>query len=190
MPSRSQPHRSRYTATANAATTGAEQAHHTARRKGPGFARRAQNTHWHLPRPCETASPLLCRPGPCFGCWDFVVCWRSFYGPGKPQRATDRHAPFLRQVTILSGTEFGFTLGTPIALHVPNQNVRKRDYSEMLVIPRPGHADYTYQVSLVVRPPSPPCAHAHPCAHNSKCVPGGTMAFFCYCCAAQVRTPG
>jgi len=55
------------------------------------------------------------------------------------------------QVTIMSGTEFGYTLGTPIALHVPNRNVRKRDYSEMLVIPRPGHADYTYQLKYGLR---------------------------------------
>ena len=51
----------------------------------------------------------------------------------------------------MSGTEFGYTLGTPIALHVPNRNVRKRDYSEMLVIPRPGHADYTYQLKYGLR---------------------------------------
>lgn len=51
----------------------------------------------------------------------------------------------------MSGTEFGYTLGTPVALHVPNRNVRKRDYSEMLVIPRPGHADYTYQLKYGLR---------------------------------------
>merc|ERR1711871_1048507 len=45
----------------------------------------------------------------------------------------------------MSGTERGVTLGTPIALFVPNTNVRPGDYKEMSKVPRPGHADYTYQ---------------------------------------------
>jgi chorismate synthase len=43
----------------------------------------------------------------------------------------------------MSGTERGVTLGTPIALFVPNENVRPQDYKEMDAVPRPGHADYT-----------------------------------------------
>ena len=39
----------------------------------------------------------------------------------------------------------GRTLGTPIGLFVPNQNVRPKDYKEMAQVPRPGHADYAYQ---------------------------------------------
>ena len=54
-------------------------------------------------------------------------------------------------MTILSGTEHGRTLGTPVALFVPNQNVRPRDYAEMSLVPRPGHADYTYQAKYGVR---------------------------------------
>merc|ERR1711972_1227230 len=54
-------------------------------------------------------------------------------------------------VTILSGTENGKTLGTPIALLVRNQDQRKFDYATTDVAPRPGHADYT-------RCPHPPTA--------------------------------
>ncbi|KUF98663.1 Ankyrin repeat [Phytophthora nicotianae] len=54
-------------------------------------------------------------------------------------------------VTIMSGTEKGFTLGTPLALFVPNENVRPKDYKEMDLVPRPGHADYTYQMKYGTR---------------------------------------
>jgi len=47
-------------------------------------------------------------------------------------------------VTILSGTEFGITLGTPIGLSVPNEDQRPGDYSDMSNTPRPSHADLTY----------------------------------------------
>jgi len=54
-------------------------------------------------------------------------------------------------VTILSGTEFGITLGTPIGLSVPNEDQRPGDYSSMSQIPRPSHADYTYQEKYGVK---------------------------------------
>ncbi|OMH84408.1 Chorismate synthase [Zancudomyces culisetae] len=47
-------------------------------------------------------------------------------------------------VTILSGTEKGYTLGTPIGLMVPNKDQRPGDYSETDLYPRPSHADWTY----------------------------------------------
>lgn len=49
-------------------------------------------------------------------------------------------------VKILSGTEDGLTLGTPIGLLVPNENRRPVDYANMMNIPRPGHADYSYHM--------------------------------------------
>jgi chorismate synthase len=49
-------------------------------------------------------------------------------------------------VTILSGVENGKTLGTPIGLLVNNRDQRPGDYGEMSNIPRPSHADYTYQI--------------------------------------------
>jgi chorismate synthase len=54
-------------------------------------------------------------------------------------------------VTILSGTERGVTLGTPIGLFVPNKDMRPGDYKEMSAIPRPSHADYSYQMKYGVR---------------------------------------
>jgi chorismate synthase len=49
------------------------------------------------------------------------------------------------RVAILSGVDNGLTLGTPIALMVKNTDQRPADYRQMRSIPRPSHADYTYQ---------------------------------------------
>jgi chorismate synthase len=54
-------------------------------------------------------------------------------------------------VTILSGTENGITLGTPIALSVNNRDQRPTDYGDMASVPRPSHADYTYLMKYGVR---------------------------------------
>lgn len=54
-------------------------------------------------------------------------------------------------VTILSGVENGITLGTPIGLSVPNQDQRPGDYQAMAGIPRPSHADFTYQVKYGIK---------------------------------------
>lgn len=64
--------------------------------------------------------------------------------PGQSTLTTPRDEK--DKVTIMSGTEFGRTLGTPIGLFVPNEDQRPGDYKEMSKVPRPGHADYTYQV--------------------------------------------
>ena len=55
------------------------------------------------------------------------------------------------QVTIYSGTEFGRTLGTPIMLLVNNKDQRPQDYGEISQIPRPSHADFTYQIKYGIR---------------------------------------
>ena len=62
--------------------------------------------------------------------------------PGQSDLTTPRDEA--DQVTILSGTENGLTLGTPIALSVNNKDQRPGDYGEMNTIPRPSHADYSY----------------------------------------------
>jgi chorismate synthase len=54
-------------------------------------------------------------------------------------------------VIILSGTENGKTLGTPIALQVANKDQRPKDYGNMQDIPRPSHADFTYQMKYGIR---------------------------------------
>jgi chorismate synthase len=69
--------------------------------------------------------------------------------PGQSSLSTDRQET--DQVVILSGTENGRTLGTPIALQVANRDQRPDDYEDMQDIPRPSHADYTYQAKYGIR---------------------------------------
>ncbi|MDR2548803.1 MAG: chorismate synthase [Desulfobulbus sp.] len=69
--------------------------------------------------------------------------------PGQSDLATPRQEA--DQVVIYSGTEFGRTLGTPIMLLVHNKDQRPQDYGEMSRIPRPSHADYTYQMKYGIR---------------------------------------
>jgi chorismate synthase len=69
--------------------------------------------------------------------------------PGQSKLTTDRQET--DQVSILSGVEQGKTLGTPIALFVPNKDQRPGDYQSMAPIPRPSHADYTYQAKYGIR---------------------------------------
>lgn len=69
--------------------------------------------------------------------------------PGQSKVATARAES--DTVTIMSGTEHGITLGTPIGLFVPNKDQRPGDYAEMSAIPRPSHADYTYQMKYGIK---------------------------------------
>ena len=69
--------------------------------------------------------------------------------PGQSKVNTPRDEK--DRVNILSGTENGVTLGTPIGLFVANEDQRPKDYGEMNQIPRPSHADYTYQMKYGVR---------------------------------------
>jgi chorismate synthase len=69
--------------------------------------------------------------------------------PGQSDLSTPRQEA--DQVIIYSGTEFGRTLGTPIMLLVNNKDQRPQDYGEMSCIPRPSHADFTYQIKYGVR---------------------------------------
>jgi len=55
------------------------------------------------------------------------------------------------RVSILSGVQNGITLGTPIALMVKNTDQRPGDYDRMRSVPRPSHADYTYQMKYGIR---------------------------------------
>ena len=63
--------------------------------------------------------------------------------PGQSALTTPRDEA--DKVIILSGCENGKTLGTPIGLMVNNLDQKPSDYSEMNNIPRPSHADFTYQ---------------------------------------------
>ena len=55
------------------------------------------------------------------------------------------------RVAIWSGVQNGKTLGAPIALTVKNTDQRPADYRRMLSVPRPSHADYTYQRKYGIR---------------------------------------
>ena len=54
------------------------------------------------------------------------------------------------RVQIVSGTERGVTLGTPICMMVRNEDHRPTDYASMQHAPRPSHADFTYQMKYGV----------------------------------------
>lgn len=69
--------------------------------------------------------------------------------PGQSDLTTPRNEA--DQVTLLSGTENGKTLGTPIGLLVNNKDQRPGDYGEMSQVPRPSHADFTYQMKYGIR---------------------------------------
>lgn len=62
--------------------------------------------------------------------------------PGQSNLTTPRNEADI--VTILSGVEMGYSLGTPIAMMVNNKDQKPHDYGEMDYFPRPSHADYTY----------------------------------------------
>lgn len=64
--------------------------------------------------------------------------------PGKDKTATTRVEADEPQ--ILSGLLDGVTTGAPLAAIILNTNTRSKDYSDLKVHPRPGHADYTAAV--------------------------------------------
>jgi len=69
--------------------------------------------------------------------------------PGQSDLTTPREEA--DRVSILSGVEKGLTLGTPIGLLVHNKDQRPGDYGEMDQVPRPSHADFTYQAKYGIR---------------------------------------
>lgn len=69
--------------------------------------------------------------------------------PGQSTLTTPRNES--DTVAILSGTENGVTLGTPIGLSVNNRDQRPADYGDMAAVPRPSHADYTYLMKYGVK---------------------------------------
>jgi len=69
--------------------------------------------------------------------------------PGQSRLTTDRGEA--DRVTILAGVEHGKTLGIPITLFVANQDQRPGDYQSLRKVPRPSHADYTYQIKYGTR---------------------------------------
>src|SRR6185295_18431920 len=64
--------------------------------------------------------------------------WLDKRRPGQSRYTTQRRED--DAVRILSGVFEGRTTGTPIALHIENQDQRSKDYSEIADRFRPGHA--------------------------------------------------
>jgi len=69
--------------------------------------------------------------------------------PGQSKITTQRKESDTAQ--ILSGVFEGKSTGTPIAILIPNEDHRSKDYSHMADKYRPSHADYTYQQKYGIR---------------------------------------
>jgi chorismate synthase len=69
--------------------------------------------------------------------------------PGQSDITTPRKES--DAASIVSGIYEGQTLGTPIAIYVPNGDHRPSAYSEMKDTFRPSHADFTYQSKFGIR---------------------------------------
>lgn len=69
--------------------------------------------------------------------------------PGQSKITTQRKESDVAQ--ILSGVFEGKSTGTPIAILIPNEDQRSKDYSHIADKFRPSHADYTYQQKYGIR---------------------------------------
>ena len=69
--------------------------------------------------------------------------------PGQSEVSTPRQEE--DRVEILSGVFEGKTTGTPIAMLVRNKDADSSKYDIIKNTPRPGHADYTYQMKYGIR---------------------------------------
>lgn len=69
--------------------------------------------------------------------------------PGQSKITTQRKESDVAQ--ILSGVFEGKSTGTPIAILIPNEDQRSKDYSHIADKYRPSHADYTYQQKYGIR---------------------------------------
>lgn len=69
--------------------------------------------------------------------------------PGQSRYTTKRNEG--DEVEILSGIFEGKTTGTPISMIVFNKDQRSKDYSNIMDVYRPGHADYTFDMKYGFR---------------------------------------
>lgn len=69
--------------------------------------------------------------------------------PGQSKITTQRKES--DTVQVLSGIFEGKSTGTPIALLIPNEDQRSKDYSHNKDVYRPSHADYTYDAKYGIR---------------------------------------
>jgi len=74
---------------------------------------------------------------------DFIQNEMDKRRPGQSHITTQRKES--DSVKILSGVFEGKTTGTPIAILIPNEDQRSKDYTHLEDAFRPSHADFTYQ---------------------------------------------
>ena len=80
---------------------------------------------------------------------DFIQNELDKRKPGQSKITTQRKESDTFQ--ILSGTFEGKTTGTPIAIIIPNEDQKSKDYDHNKDTFRPSHADYTYQAKYGIR---------------------------------------
>jgi chorismate synthase len=90
------------------------------------------------------------------GCPPLLALSEADIQPDLDRRAPGQSAIVTQRkesdtVRILSGVFEGVSLGTPISLTIPNQDMRSEDYREIQEKYRPSHADYTYDAKYGVR---------------------------------------
>jgi chorismate synthase len=89
-----------------------------------------------------------CPPGIPFDL-EFIQQELDLRRPGQSKITTQRKESDTAQV--LSGVFEGKTTGTPLALLIPNEDQRSKDYAHIAQAFRPSHADYTYQQKYGIR---------------------------------------
>ncbi|GAA4788332.1 chorismate synthase [Olivibacter ginsenosidimutans] len=80
---------------------------------------------------------------------DFIQAELDKRKPGQSKITTQRKES--DTVKILSGVFEGKTTGTPLAMLIPNEDQRSKDYMHIQDKYRPSHADYTYQTKYGIR---------------------------------------
>lgn len=80
---------------------------------------------------------------------DFIQSELDKRKPGQSKITTQRKES--DSVQILSGVFEGKSTGTPIALLIPNEDHRSKDYEHNKDVYRPSHADYTYDAKYGMR---------------------------------------
>jgi len=80
---------------------------------------------------------------------DFIQSELDKRKPGQSKITTQRKES--DTVQILSGVFEGKSTGTPIAMLIPNEDQRSKDYGHNVDVYRPSHADYVYDAKYGVR---------------------------------------
>ena len=80
---------------------------------------------------------------------DFIQSEMDRRRPGSTSLGTTRNEADL--VEVISGVFEGVTTGCPITMILRNTSQKSKDYSEIMNVFRPGHADYTYERKFGLR---------------------------------------